>query len=731
MGTEIACKSWLSGGRHVVSKNTWFAHMFRTNNKGFSFPYPISGNEVLVARRYSKNLWLKDAWPLAVHKLSWLVNKFAPVPDWHDKPANSKLSTIALANSKLKIKHSKPLLSVLIPARNEKFLQATIDDICQNFTTDFEIIVGLDDYDPAPPLVDNERVSVYRADKRIGMRAMINHLAGLARGKYIMKTDAHCAFDAGYDQKLIDHCTVGVTILGIRYELDTAAWQRRARTNCDFRYLSNPFVDDKGGLRGLPDPERQERFKDAPLAESMSLSGSGWLMQKAQFDYWSGLDENHGTMYQEGAEIACKTWLSGGRLLINRETWYAHHNRGKAPYALSTKQRQKLINYSIDLWKGNQWPKQKYSFDWLIDKFKPSGWPAITYETWPAPPQGTLIKGAPKLAVADLWRRRLDISEPAKRHRLEIFFKTFAEFLSTKKIVDTDGYYHYLMSHRSKNVIYTPDTKARERTFKKMRAGLALYQDIEKNGLLAPLEFYARDGALYLFRGYRRLVILHLLGIETVAARIHKDERAAKHLTPAFDIRPDTINALGAAQFAAHSGQATDKYYVHNYLEIYDRLFGHLRDRKITFLEVGILKGASMALWRQAFARARLVGVDKNLTTWKQFAADLENTKILVGNTADARFLTGQVIPAGPFDIIIDDGNHDPAAQMALFNTLWPAVNTHGFYIIEDCYMSYQPGHDGAQVPAELAARVAEIYTGFAVQSIQLFYNMCIIQKGL
>ncbi|GAG07462.1 unnamed protein product, partial [marine sediment metagenome] len=80
-GVEFACKAALSGGRHVVNKQTWFAHMFRTQ-PGFSFPYP--NKEIEKARQYSRDLWLNDKWPGAKYPLSWLLEKFYPVPGWHE-----------------------------------------------------------------------------------------------------------------------------------------------------------------------------------------------------------------------------------------------------------------------------------------------------------------------------------------------------------------------------------------------------------------------------------------------------------------------------------------------------------------------------------------------------------------------------------------------------------------------------------------------------------------------
>jgi hypothetical protein len=86
-GVEIACKTWLSGGKLMVNKKTWYAHMFRTQGGDFSFPYHLSGKDVEKARQYSRELWIEGKWDKAIEgrNLRWLLNKFSPVPDWHDE----------------------------------------------------------------------------------------------------------------------------------------------------------------------------------------------------------------------------------------------------------------------------------------------------------------------------------------------------------------------------------------------------------------------------------------------------------------------------------------------------------------------------------------------------------------------------------------------------------------------------------------------------------------------
>jgi len=81
MGTEIACKTWLSGGELKVNQGTWFAHFFRVG--GIGFPYADGGRKERAKAR-GRELWLKNLWPKQMHPLSWLIEKYTPVPDWSD-----------------------------------------------------------------------------------------------------------------------------------------------------------------------------------------------------------------------------------------------------------------------------------------------------------------------------------------------------------------------------------------------------------------------------------------------------------------------------------------------------------------------------------------------------------------------------------------------------------------------------------------------------------------------
>src|SRR3990167_7673261 len=94
-------------------------------------------------------------------------------------------------------------LSILIPARNEEFLSKTIEDIIANAEADTEVIAVLDGAWVNPPIVQHPRVNIIYLPISIGQRAATNLACRLSSAKYIMKVDAHCSFDKGFDKKLI------------------------------------------------------------------------------------------------------------------------------------------------------------------------------------------------------------------------------------------------------------------------------------------------------------------------------------------------------------------------------------------------------------------------------------------------------------------------------------------------------------------------------------------------
>jgi hypothetical protein len=72
-----------------------------------------------------------------------------------------------------------------------------------------------------------------------------------------------------------------------------------------------------------------------------------------------------------------------------------------------------------------------------------------------------------------------------------------------------------------------------------------------------------------------------------------------------------------------------------SYLDIYDRHFYEIRDSVKSFVEIGILNGKSLLMWREYFPNATIVGIDIN-PECKSYES--ERIKIYIGDQNDDNF---------------------------------------------------------------------------------------------
>lgn len=121
-------------------------------------------------------------------------------------------------------------------------------------------------------------------------------------------------------------------------------------------------------------------------------------------------------------------------------------------------------------------------------------------------------------------------------------------------------------------------------------------------------------------------------------------------------------------------------------LDLYERHLGTLRYDRITLLEIGVLRGESLRMWRDYFPLGRIYGVDINPDAMQH-----ENTRIrvFIGSQTDAAVLESVVAESGQPDVIIDDGSHWARDQISCLINLWPHLKPGGWYIIEDIHTSY------------------------------------------
>lgn len=134
----------------------------------------------------------------------------------------------------------------------------------------------------------------------------------------------------------------------------------------------------------------------------------------------------------------------------------------------------------------------------------------------------------------------------------------------------------------------------------------------------------------------------------------------------------------------------------HNYLDFYQK---QLPDRKFSgrLLEIGVMDGLSMKMWREYYPDAEIVGIDiKDM-------AHLYNDNWGVPKSVKLLELNGTiekpVRALGMFDIIIDDGSHYMHDQQRSFELLYYSqLNKGGVYIIEDLWTSYIDYYQNAKL---------------------------------
>ncbi len=323
-------------------------------------------------------------------------------------------------------------LSVIIPSRKEMFLSATVRDILKNIRGNTEIIIGLDGDWADPPIEDHPKVHIIYHTQSVGQRAITNECARLSKSKYLMKCDAHCCFDEGFDIKLMADMQDNWTMVPLMKNFHIFDWVCK---KCgDTRYqgptpTSCPKCDNKTDFErkiiwfakrnpqstsycfdSEPHFQYFREFKNRPeakgdITETMSLQGSCFLVTRKKFMELDLCAEEFGSWGSQGIEVAVKTWLSGGRVVCNKKTWYGHCFRTQGgdfgfPYDISGRQVDRAKKHAHDLFFNNKWPKQIHPLSWLIDKF------------WPVPGWSDDARMAVKEAGRTFGSREIDIPKP-------------------------------------------------------------------------------------------------------------------------------------------------------------------------------------------------------------------------------------------------------------------------------------------------------------------------------
>lgn len=285
-------------------------------------------------------------------------------------------------------------LSIISPARNEKYLPQTVESCLSNARGEVEFIAVVEDYKewPAEQWAKLQAKypnlhTIYNSSPK-GMRPNINAAAAsaISRGaKYLMKLDAHCAVPEGFDTVLQADCDKDWIVVPRRLRLDpdTFAPREDGRRPIDYHYLSFPDnVKDFGGpgLNGKVWDERQRERETIEIDDEMSSQGSGWFMHADYFQRCGFMDTaKYGPFWNEFQELGMTCWLTGGSVKVNKRTWYAHWHKGSAGrgYHLPKEWLNAGATFTKRWLFNDAGVQQTRPFSWLIQHF----WPV---PTWPA-----------------------------------------------------------------------------------------------------------------------------------------------------------------------------------------------------------------------------------------------------------------------------------------------------------------------------------------------------------
>lgn len=215
----------------------------------------------------------------------------------------------------------KETTSIIIPARNEKYLDLTIKNLAKNAVGKIEVIVVLDGYNQSIQQIKGLDIKVLKFDKVIGKRAAVNAGAAKAKGKYLFFIDSHCTMSEGWDTRLKYACGEKDLVVSSIIPIDEKTWKRKSDGGVYRHVYLTQSLEEKWWNRSV-------NLEGPLFEETMAFTACGWMIQKAYFDSLGGHDDlSLGHWGYEGAEWALKVWLNKkdpGRVLLRQDVYCGH-----------------------------------------------------------------------------------------------------------------------------------------------------------------------------------------------------------------------------------------------------------------------------------------------------------------------------------------------------------------------------------------------------------------------
>lgn len=284
-------------------------------------------------------------------------------------------------------------VSCIIPSRSAQWLKKTVQDLLDKAEGDVEVVVVYDGRWPEAdelPTDDPRVLQVHHGviHDNYGMRPSINLGVRASSGEYLLIIDEQCGVDQGYDVKLVADCEDNWVVIPRRQRLEPNSWKLTTevegdkRPPVDYMYVEYPYVKPFDKTQGLHGAEWRQRYydrKDIMIDDTPTMQGSCYFMKRSHWDKVIGelKSEHYGPFTMEAQEVGLKTWFTGGRVVVNKNTWYSHWHKGRngKGYAFTTEQyrrhqegMEKGRLYAIEYWLNTK----DYPLDWnwfVTEKF--------------------------------------------------------------------------------------------------------------------------------------------------------------------------------------------------------------------------------------------------------------------------------------------------------------------------------------------------------------------------
>lgn len=124
-----------------------------------------------------------------------------------------------------------------------------------------------------------------------------------------------------------------------------------------------------------------------------------------------------------------------------------------------------------------------------------------------------------------------------------------------------------------------------------------------------------------------------------------------------------------------------------HYFDIYERHLARFRGTSPTMIEIGVMGGGSLAMWKEYLGpESRIIGIDIDS---KCKVHEDDGIEIFIGSQDDPATIDAIFSKYPKVDIVLDDGSHIMQHMISSFELMYHRLDQNGIYIVEDTHTCY------------------------------------------